>query len=1060
MPKKSFILAGLLMCTILTTTASAATVNLNADIANRAAFDAAINNDDDIVITGNMSITIDDATPTERVKSITVNSGVTLTVNFTANGTITLEDQTGDGNTAIAVSGTMTVSGANGKFSFANAANKKLSVTGTIGGDVGANTLEVGNNELETAGTASVYNVTLGGANAQLDINHGTTVRGAVTMGGAAVANVATGVTLTGTLDVNANTLSLNEASGGTIGTVQLDTAGGVLDVNESCTVTNTNLTANASIKVAQNKVLTSTVDVNGNTLTLDEANGGGISTVLLDTAGGILDVNENVTITTLTQSANASIRVANGKVLTATADVNGNTLVLDEANGGTLTAIQLDTSGGIVDVNESCTVTGITLTANATLQVANGKTLTATVDVNGNTLTLNEANGGTISTVSLDTSGATLDVNESVTIAATAMTSNATLQVAGGKTLTTTVDVNGNTLTVSETGAITTVNVDTDGATLDINESCAINSIGITGDTDMKVASGKTLTSTVTVGAATLTLTETGVPGSIQLNNTDAILDVNTSVTPTALTLNADAKIDVAAGQTLTSNVNISTRNLTLIGSGTVSQVTGTTGTLTVDGTNTITTLTPSPGSSGTFTYSGTGESTVTTLTALDGNSEKFKKAGTGTLTLTNGFSFAGATGVMLEVSAGKLVDVGGNDITFGDNSEKITVANGATFTTASSMTANNGTATQLDGQSGSTIVFNKSGVVTLTSTVNDDFKFLGTTNIENGCTVQLAGAFQTQWGNVNIRNTGNLTNTVASSSMLFVPSTIVVLEGTGSGTLFIDGQDSTTPIVLTTTTGSGTFTINRGSSSSLTLRNIEFANCTYASTAGGYADAEITLVNVVDKGNTTKWFSPLSADAGDDVTIISGNSTMLAGSAGGGTPPYTYSWSPTAGLDDATSASPTATPTATTTYTLTVVDAAGATANDTMTVTVNPVLSADAGADVTIDSGESTVLAGAASGGSGVYAYNWSPVTGLSNANIATPTATPTVTTTYTLTVTDLGDGNKTATAQVTVTVGGGASPIGCGAGLLGAGAAPLLPLTLLTFVGWSCCRRRRRA
>ena len=61
-----------------------------------------------------------------------------------------------------------------------------------------------------------------------------------------------------------------------------------------------------------------------------------------------------------------------------------------------------------------------------------------------------------------------------------------------------------------------------------------------------------------------------------------------------------------------------------------------------------------------------------------------------------------------------------------------------------------------------------------------------------------------------------------------------------------------------------------------------------------------------------------------------------MLDGSATGGLSAYTYSWTPTTGLDDPTVAQPTASPTATTTYTLTVTDSLGQTANDTAVVTI----------------------------------------------------------------------------------------------------------------------------
>ena len=80
----------------------------------------------------------------------------------------------------------------------------------------------------------------------------------------------------------------------------------------------------------------------------------------------------------------------------------------------------------------------------------------------------------------------------------------------------------------------------------------------------------------------------------------------------------------------------------------------------------------------------------------------------------------------------------------------------------------------------------------------------------------------------------------------------------------------------------------------------------------------------------------SAVVAQAGPDRTLLSGGSVPLQGSASGGLPPYTYSWSPTTGLDNPALAQPTASPSATTTYTLTVTDNLGQTNTDTVTITV----------------------------------------------------------------------------------------------------------------------------
>jgi hypothetical protein len=159
------------------------------------------------------------------------------------------------------------------------------------------------------------------------------------------------------------------------------------------------------------------------------------------------------------------------------------------------------------------------------------------------------------------------------------------------------------------------------------------------------------------------------------------------------------------------------------------------------------------------------------------------------------------------------------------------------------------------------------------------------------------------------------------------------------------------------------------------------------------------------------------LVAEAGPNKTIAPGGSALLEGSASGGVPPYTYSWSPTTGLSNPNVAQPTASPNSTTIYTLTVDDSLAQTSTDTATVTVASPVVAEAGPDKTIPPGGSTTLEGSASGGVPPYTYSWSPTTGLDNPNIAQPTASPSTRTTYTLTVRDsLG---QAATDTVTVTV-----------------------------------------
>jgi gliding motility-associated-like protein len=122
-------------------------------------------------------------------------------------------------------------------------------------------------------------------------------------------------------------------------------------------------------------------------------------------------------------------------------------------------------------------------------------------------------------------------------------------------------------------------------------------------------------------------------------------------------------------------------------------------------------------------------------------------------------------------------------------------------------------------------------------------------------------------------------------------------------------------------------------------------------------------------------------------------------------GRPPYTYLWTPSAGLSDPTSPNPIANPTGTTTYTL-VVTATGCDfpAVDSVLVQVAPtvVLEADSNnlaSGLIYCQGDAPIRLPAKVTSSFPVSVTWTPATGLSNPNIIQPFASPTVTTQYVL-------------------------------------------------------------
>lgn len=149
--------------------------------------------------------------------------------------------------------------------------------------------------------------------------------------------------------------------------------------------------------------------------------------------------------------------------------------------------------------------------------------------------------------------------------------------------------------------------------------------------------------------------------------------------------------------------------------------------------------------------------------------------------------------------------------------------------------------------------------------------------------------------------------------------------------------------------------------------------------------------------------------ANAGTDDDLCIGSSTTLA--ATGGT---IYAWSPGTGLSSTNIYNPIASPASTTTYIVTVTDAAGCSATDNITITVNSLPSANAGTNQTICPGNSTTL-----NATGGISYVWSPAATLNDANISNPIAQPASTTTYTVTVTDLNGCSNTDNVIITVNI-----------------------------------------
>jgi gliding motility-associated-like protein len=180
------------------------------------------------------------------------------------------------------------------------------------------------------------------------------------------------------------------------------------------------------------------------------------------------------------------------------------------------------------------------------------------------------------------------------------------------------------------------------------------------------------------------------------------------------------------------------------------------------------------------------------------------------------------------------------------------------------------------------------------------------------------------------------------------------------------------------------------------------------------GCSAADAVLVNVVR--------SNLSANAGNDANICAGANTIvtLGGNPTptGGTAPYSYNWSPAGSLNSTVVSNPFATPSVTTGYNVTVTDAKGCTATDSVTVFVNAAPVVNAGRDTIVCAGSPVIVGGSPTvTGTSPFSYSWSPSIGVGNVTASNPVITAAATTTYTVVVVD-GNGCS-ASDQVAITV-----------------------------------------
>lgn len=155
---------------------------------------------------------------------------------------------------------------------------------------------------------------------------------------------------------------------------------------------------------------------------------------------------------------------------------------------------------------------------------------------------------------------------------------------------------------------------------------------------------------------------------------------------------------------------------------------------------------------------------------------------------------------------------------------------------------------------------------------------------------------------------------------------------------------------------------------------------------------DFDTTIVSDVININLDKIFT---FNAGIDTGYCFGQGAGVhIGASNNNNTYHNFSWQPTSGLDNATSPNPLATPSITTIYTLTVSDVICPNNVSYVTVTAFTPPYVNAGADTTIDEGQTITLVG-----TGGTTFWWQPEYNIKYLSTAMPDVWPTTTTVYSL-------------------------------------------------------------
>ena len=810
-------------------------------------------------------------TEKQTIENITI-SGFNNAINVESNGSLTLTNTIFNNNAAdIINSGNITLTGDNTIGTITGAGSLTNSGNLTLNNNANITNISQSSGSITTSGNATISNSNISNGsinvsgNGNLDFNGGTLGENTqVTVDNGSSFTNSGNVTLNNNDTLNGSfkqsTGSLNLAGATTNGNLSLD--GGDVNITGDQTLTGSdNIDSNVDLTVG------ATLTNNGGTINLDNGDkiksAGSISqtsgTINADnfataTDGGSLKVNGgSLKISTdgLTLN-NAKDNIADG----ATVNMNGNLTINNglitlntgdnlgkgtiSQNGGNLTIIGISTGNSTLDANSgNLTLNGATLTGNDTI----AGTVSTTIDVNGVTISNTSADGIILNNG--DEINGTVD-QQGGNLSLAGVTTNGKLNSTGGK--------------LNITGDQTLIGGDTIGSGVDLKVDATLTNNGGTINLENKdsIANGGSISQTSgVINANNFSTTESG--GGLQasggsLQASGGSLNISSG----GLTLN-NAKDNIADGATVNMNGNLTINNGSVTLSSADTLTTGTikqtSGTLKLNGIKTGDVNLNSTGGNLNLTnviLNNSNDSISSTVNATIGGNLTIDN---GSITLNTGDNLGNGT---IAQNGGSLTisEISTGSATLNSTSGNLTL-NGATLTgndtiagTVNTTIDVNGVKIQGTGEAG----------VTLTNQDRINGKINQTGGILNLNNATTDGHLYSESGNLNIENSqtllqGDYINT----------NTIVTLDGN----LNVNGADVT--ISDNDNLNSGSMNLTNGN---LNLNNITTENVNINATGGTLQLSGVTLDNQKDNigfGSTVTF--------NGDVNITKGNIEIDSG-------------------------------------------------------------------------------------------------------------------------------------------------------------------------------------